>query len=169
VEALSFRQLARIANVSPGAPYHHFRDKNELLAMLAKRGFEVLEAELERSCSSPSDPANCLNQLVRAYLGFARSSPKLYALLFIPEVTRPESLDVIEPQAMACFERLQAALAIVDPSARPADIRDRALTLWSLLHGLVSLLDIGPLTRSLASQIHEEDLAARSAMKLALA
>jgi hypothetical protein len=27
VEALSFRQLARIAKVSTGAPYHHFRDK----------------------------------------------------------------------------------------------------------------------------------------------
>ena len=168
VEALSFRQLARIANVSPGAPYHHFRDKNELLASLARRGFEALEAELERACSAGSDPVNCIHQLVEAYLRFARSSPKLYALMFIPEVTRPESLDVIEPQAMACFDRLQAALAVVDPAAEPSHLRERALTLWSLLHGLVSLLDIGPLTRSLSSQVDAE-LAARSAMKLALA
>jgi AcrR family transcriptional regulator len=156
VDALSFRQLARIANVSPGAPYHHFRDKNELLAVLARRGFEALEAELAASCSDGSDPEHCVEQLVQAYLRFARSSPKLYALLFIPGVTRPESLELIEPQALACFDRLQAALAVVDPAAAPSDIRERALTLWSLLHGLVSLLDIGPLTRSLSSQADAE-------------
>lgn len=168
VEALSFRQLARIAKVSPGAPYHHFRDKGELLAMLAKRGFEALQAELETSCSAGSDPVNCLHRLVEAYLGFARGSPKLYALLFMPEVARPENLDLIEEDAMACFERLQGALAVVDPTAKPADIHDRALTVWSLLHGLVSLLNTGPLTRKLSSQA-DADLAARSAMKLALA
>jgi hypothetical protein len=69
---------------------------------------------------------------------------------------------------MACFERLQAALAVVDPTATPADILERALTLWSLLHGLVSLLEAGPLTRRLSSQANA-DLAARSAMKLAMA
>ena len=119
LEGLSFRQLARIANVSPGAPYHHFRDKSELLAMLAKRGFEALQAELERSHEAGCDPKDCLHRLVEAYLGFARRSPKLYALLFIPEVGRPENLDLVEPDAMACFERLQGALAVVDPTATP--------------------------------------------------
>ena len=168
VEGLSFRELARIANVSPGAPYHHFRDKGELLAMLAKRGFEALQAELERSCSAGSDPTTCLHQLVQAYLGFARSSPKLYALLFIPEVARPENLDIVEPDAMACFERLQDALTVIDPTAKPADIHERALTLWSLLHGLVSLVGTGPLTRRLAREA-DEDLVARTAVKLVLA
>jgi AcrR family transcriptional regulator len=168
VEALSFRQIARIANVSTGAPYHHFRDKNELLASLARRGFEALEADLEHACSDGSDPVHCVHQLVEAYLGFARRSPRLYALLFIPEVTRPESLDVIEPQALACFDRLQAALRVVDPAGETSVIRERAVTLWSLLHGMVSLLDIGPLTRSLATEVDTE-LVARSAMKLALA
>lgn len=167
-QALSFRELARIAKVSPGAPYHHFRDKSELMAMLAKRGFEVLQTELETSCSAGSDPVNCLYKLVEAYLGFARGSPKLYALLFAPEIARPENLDLIEPDAMACFERLQGALAVVDPTAKPDVIHERALTVWSLLHGLVTLLEMGPLTRKLSKQA-DVDLAARSAMKLAMA
>jgi len=168
VAALSFRQLARIANVSPGAPYHHFRDKNALLASLAKRGFEALHAELETSCSQGSDPVLCLRALVEAYLDFARTSPKLYGLLFMPEVARPENLDLIEPDAMICFDRLKAALKRLDTDAQEADLHERALTVWSLLHGLVSLLDSGPLTRRLSGQA-SADLAARSAMKLALA
>lgn len=168
VAALSFRQLARIANVSPGAPYHHFRDKNALLALLAKRGFEALHAELETSCSAGSDPVQCLRALVDSYLRFACTSPKLYGLLFMPEVARPENLDLIEPDAMICFDRLKAALGRLDPGAEAADLHERALTVWSLLHGLVSLVSHGPLTRSMSTQAGA-DLAARSAMKLALA
>lgn len=168
VAALSFRQLARIANVSPGAPYHHFRDKNALLASLAKRGFEALHAELQTSCSAGSDPVLCLRALVDAYLKFARSSPKLYNLLFLPEIGRPENLDLIEPDAMICFDQLKSALERLDTSAAEADLHERALTVWSLLHGLVSLLDCGPLSRTMSVQAGA-DLAARSAMKLALA
>jgi AcrR family transcriptional regulator len=167
VEALSFRQLARIAKVSPGAPYHHFRDKGELLAMVAKRGFETLHGELQRSSAAGVNPVNALHKLVHAYLKFARTSPKLYALLFAPEVTRPENLDLIEPDAMACFEQLQSALAAVDPSSKPAETHERALAVWGLLHGLVSLLIGSPLTRKLSTEA-DVDLAERSAMKLAL-
>jgi len=167
VDALSFRQLAKIAKVSPGAPYHHFRDKGELLAMLAKRGFEALQAELEASCSEPGDPVGGLHRVVQAYLGFAHRSPKLYALLFTPEVARPENLDLIEPDAMACFDCLKSGMSAVDPTAEASAIHERALTVWGLLHGLVSLLNGGPLTRSLSSQA-DADLAARSALKLAL-
>ncbi len=40
----AFAELARAAGVSPAAPYRHFRDRNALLAELARRGFEQLQA-----------------------------------------------------------------------------------------------------------------------------
>ena len=40
--ALSLRAVAREAGVSAAAPYHHFKDKNELLAAIAQEGFELL-------------------------------------------------------------------------------------------------------------------------------
>src|SRR5215218_5462232 len=40
--ALSLRAVAREAGVSPAAPYHHFKDKDELIGAVAKRGFEML-------------------------------------------------------------------------------------------------------------------------------
>jgi AcrR family transcriptional regulator len=42
----TFADAARSAGVSPAAPYRHFRDRDELLASLAQRGFEQFEAAL---------------------------------------------------------------------------------------------------------------------------
>src|SRR5689334_23769031 len=41
--ALSLRAVAREAGVSPAAPYHHFKDKAELLDAVAQEGWEMLE------------------------------------------------------------------------------------------------------------------------------
>src|SRR3984893_6177900 len=39
----TFAEAARFAGVSPAAPYRHFRDREELLANVALRGFARLE------------------------------------------------------------------------------------------------------------------------------
>ena len=40
--ALSLRAVAREAGVSPAAPYHHFKDKSELLDAVAQEGWHAL-------------------------------------------------------------------------------------------------------------------------------
>ena len=40
--ALSLRAVAREAGVSPAAPYHHFKDKCELIDAVARQGWEAL-------------------------------------------------------------------------------------------------------------------------------
>src|SRR5215469_12885352 len=42
----TFADAARWAGVSPAAPYRHFRDRDELLADVARRGFEQFSAAL---------------------------------------------------------------------------------------------------------------------------
>src|SRR5215471_7186863 len=39
----TFAEAARWAGVSPAAPYRHFRDRDELVANVALRGFELFE------------------------------------------------------------------------------------------------------------------------------
>jgi AcrR family transcriptional regulator len=122
---------------------------------------------LQKASSAGCDPVDALHRLIHAYLKFARTSPKLYALLFMPEVARPENLDLIEPDAMACLEHLRSALSDVAPTAEAHITHERALAVWGVLHGLVSLLIGSPLTRKLSTKA-DQDLAERSAMKLAL-
>ncbi|MDZ4318073.1 MAG: helix-turn-helix domain-containing protein, partial [Phenylobacterium sp.] len=42
-QSLSLRAVAREAGVSPAAPYHHFKDKSELLDAVAHEGWEKLD------------------------------------------------------------------------------------------------------------------------------
>src|SRR3954451_8033387 len=45
----TFAEAARFAGVSPAAPYRHFRDRDELIANVALRGFVAFEAALARA------------------------------------------------------------------------------------------------------------------------
>ena len=42
----TFADAARWAGVSPAAPYRHYRDRDALLADVARRGFEIFTAAL---------------------------------------------------------------------------------------------------------------------------
>src|SRR6476469_7285046 len=45
----TFADAARWAGVSPAAPYRHYRDRDALLADVARRGFEAFAAALEHA------------------------------------------------------------------------------------------------------------------------
>src|SRR5436190_16044890 len=80
--ALSLRAVAREAGVSPAAPYHHFKDKDELVGAVAKRGFEMLaEAMRDAAERSDSDTERSLAMGV-AYVTFARDHRAMYHTMF---------------------------------------------------------------------------------------
>ena len=57
LDRLSMREAARKAGVSHQAPYHHFGDREAILAALAGEGFAKLKQELERAAASTGDDA----------------------------------------------------------------------------------------------------------------
>ena len=70
----TFAEAARWAGVSPAAPYRHFRDRDELLASIALRGFNQFEAALARAWDDGRpDVFVALDRLGKAYLDFART------------------------------------------------------------------------------------------------
>ena len=80
--ALSLRAVAREAGVSPAAPYHHFKDKQDLLAAVANEGWmELGEAVAKARMGSP-DAAHALSEIGVAYVTFARQNPALYRLMY---------------------------------------------------------------------------------------
>ena len=90
----TFAEAARWAGVSPAAPYRHFRDRDELLADVARRGFEEFTAALERAWNGGApEPFAAFERLGRAYLAFARAEPAYYSAMFeagIPHDISPE-------------------------------------------------------------------------------
>ena len=83
VDALSLRELAARAGVSPGAPYHHFPNRSELLASIAEEGFARLEAQLVAARDAAPDNASArLEALGLAYVTFAVSSLGYFRVMF---------------------------------------------------------------------------------------
>src|ERR1700678_2083881 len=72
--ALSLRAVAREAGVSPAAPYHHFKDKDELLGAIAREGFARLSLALVAAAgSSEREPEEKMTDLGVAYVRFAQT------------------------------------------------------------------------------------------------
>src|SRR5665213_3923660 len=65
--ALSLRAVAREAGVSPAAPYHHFKDKAELLDAVADEGWQMLDAGMAKA-KAAADPRDKLTALGIAYV-----------------------------------------------------------------------------------------------------
>src|SRR5260221_454729 len=79
----TFADAARSAGVSSAAPYRHFRDRQALLADVARRGFELFEERLDRAWNEGRpDPFAAFENVGRAYLAFAREEPAFYSAMF---------------------------------------------------------------------------------------
>ena len=79
--ALSLRAVAREAGVSPAAPYHHFKDKAELLDAVAQEGWDVLSG-LMSEAKNGAEGLQQLTALGIAYVCFARDNPALYRVMY---------------------------------------------------------------------------------------
>jgi AcrR family transcriptional regulator len=79
----TFAEAARQAGVSAAAPYRHFRDRDALMADVAKRGFERFEARLAAAWDEGRPtPLAGLERMGHAYLGFAREEPAYFSAMF---------------------------------------------------------------------------------------
>ena len=141
----TFAEAARWAGVSPAAPYRHFRDREELLADVARRGFEQFETVLARAWDAGRpDAFTAFDRLGKAYLHFAKSEPAYYSAMFeagIPE-TNPQLREAGERAfavLRAAAERLVAAMPAQD---RPPVLM-MALHIWAMSHGIASLFGRG--------------------------
>jgi AcrR family transcriptional regulator len=79
--ALSLRAVAREAGVSPAAPYHHFKDKAELLDAVAQEGWDIL-SHLMVEAKASTEGLHQLTALGIAYVCFARDNPALYRVMY---------------------------------------------------------------------------------------
>lgn len=146
----TFAEAARFAGVSPAAPYRHFRDRDELLANVALRGFGLFEAALTRAWNDGGpEPFTAFERMGRAYLEFARTEPAYYSAMFEAGMPLDDNQELREAgdRAFAAIrtaaERLVAQLP---PGGRPPALMV-ALHVWAMAHGIASLFGRGDSSR----------------------
>jgi AcrR family transcriptional regulator len=138
VDALSLRELAARAGVSPGAPYHHFSNRSELVASIAEEGFTRLEAQLIAAREAAPDNSSArLEALGLAYVTFAASSPGHFRVMFhgdskssAPTEAGLRTFNILRDAVIACQQAGEA------PRGDPTGL---VLVAWSAVHGFATL------------------------------
>ena len=147
----TFADAARIAGVSPAAPYRHFRDRDELLSSIAQRGFEQFETALSQAWDDGRpDTVTAFERVGKAYLAFAREQPAFYSAMFESglAVDVSASLQAAAERAFAVIRAAAERLAALAPpgTPRPPALM-MALHIWSMSHGIASLFARGDAAR----------------------
>jgi len=138
--ALSLRAVAREAGVSPAAPYHHFKDKGELLDAVAHEGWDMLDMALAKAKAQASSPKAAMNELGVAYVCFARQNPALYRVMYDTARDKealPEQMQDGEDSAY-CKVRDTLIEAGANPEAA-LDIELATTAAWCSAHGLAEM------------------------------
>jgi AcrR family transcriptional regulator len=142
----TFADAARLAGVSPAAPYRHYRDREELLADVARRGFDEFAERLSKAWDEGKpDPQKAFDRLGKAYLAFARTEPSFYSAMFeagIPPNVSPE-LRAAGDRAFGIVRRACEALSALLPQEKRPPALMMALHIWALSHGVASLFARG--------------------------
>ena len=159
----TFAEAARWAGVSPAAPYRHFRDRDELLASVALRGFHQFEAVLSQAWDEGRpDVFFALDRLGRAYLDFARTEPAYYSAMFeagIPPTSNPELREAGDRAFTVLRGAAEKLCAHVPANKRPPALMV-ALHIWAIAHGIASLFGRGDDARRTLPMSAEELLEA---------
>jgi AcrR family transcriptional regulator len=146
----TFAEAARAAGVSAAAPYRHFRDRDALMADVARRGFEVFEQRLTAAWNGGLPNAlAALEAMGRAYLAFARDEPAYFSAMFesgVPFEAHPELRETGD-RALGMLRQACEAVAATLPGDKRPPAMMMALHIWSMSHGIASLFARGDAAR----------------------
>ncbi len=141
-QGFTLSEAAKAADVTPAAVYRHFTGRDELLAEVARQGFDIFAALLEYAHDDGRPtPMAAFESTGRAYLAFARKYPGHYQAMFesgLQPGNHPD-LAVVSSKARAIMERAAETLLTTLPADRRPPARMVAAHVWAASHGVVEL------------------------------
>lgn len=137
--ALSLRAVAREAGVSPAAPYHHFKDKAELLDAVAQEGWEMV-SNLMAEAKAGAEGLHQLTALGIAYVCFARDNPALYRVMYDGARDKEALPDDMQHDKDSAYCMVRDTM--IEHGANPDDevhLELASAAAWCAAHGLAEM------------------------------
>jgi AcrR family transcriptional regulator len=172
VGALTLRKAATRAGVSHSAPYAHFTDKKDLIAAISTEGFRQLYVRIRIVAEAhPNDLNNRLIEVAWAYVQFALENRALFKIMFSgileEEVSYPEFVKISHENFLQLVQLVHECQQARVFRPGPADML--ALSVWSLMHGFVSLLLEKQISRSILKSASLKELLRQTLNQITLA
>ena len=141
IESITMRSLSEWIGVSRTAAYRHFDNKEALLTATAIAGFEQFSAALRTArLNESSDEFSRFKEMGEAYLQFAVENQAYYRLMFGDTVAQQSDLLSAAAES-ACDELLFMIETLQENKLITIKApRIQAIYVWSLMHGLASLI-----------------------------
>ena len=143
-DAISLREVAREAGVSHQAPYHHFGDRAGIFAAISEEGFRFLAESIEAS-TTLGTAAMC-----EAYVHFALAHKGHFRVMMRNDLCSLEDYPTALIQADRAFNALCNEVTVILGEDSHDDVANaHTAYMWSVAHGLATLLLDGPLEKKL--------------------
>jgi AcrR family transcriptional regulator len=145
-QGFSLSEAAKAADVTPAAVYRHFAGRDDLIAEVARQGYDVFAALMEFAYNDgkPSSLA-AFEATGRAYLAFARKYPGHYKAMFESGLSLNAYPDLAMVAARARQVLEQAAMQLAEhiPAAKRPPPSMFSAHIWAMSHGVVELFTRG--------------------------
>lgn len=135
-------EAAKAVEVTPAAVYRHFAGRDDLLAEVARQGYDIFAALMEFAYDNGKPTALAAFEATgRAYLAFARKYPGHYKAMFESGISfnaHPELAQMAQ-KARAVQERAAQSLSQHLPADRRPPASMFSAHVWAMSHGVVEL------------------------------
>ena len=135
-------EAAKRADVTPAAVYRHFAGRDDLIAEVARQGYDIFAALMEFAYNDGHPTALAAFEATgRAYLAFARKYPGHYMAMFESGLSfnaHPD-LALVAQKARAVLERAAERLSEQMPPDRRPPATMFSAHVWAMSHGVVEL------------------------------
>lgn len=135
-------EAAKRADVTPAAVYRHFAGRDDLIAEVARQGYDIFAALMEFAYNDGHPTALAAFEATgRAYLAFARKYPGHYMAMFESGLSfnaHPD-LALVAGKARAVLEKAAEKLSDQMPADRRPPATMFSAHVWAMSHGVVEL------------------------------
>ena len=142
-EAVSVREAARRAGVSPGAPFRHFPSRDALMQAVAEEAQRRFRAEIEAALAEApaGDPLGRFRCLGLAYLRWAMRNPTHFEIISSRRYFDHDRAAAISGDNAELIELTERTLAdaFAAGQLRPADLKQVQIAGRALVYGFARM------------------------------
>ncbi|XZF14911.1 TetR/AcrR family transcriptional regulator [Chitinophagaceae bacterium MMS25-I14] len=141
-QALSMRKIADLIEYTAPIIYEYFDNKDAILRALTRKGYMILSKEMDAARKKHRLPAKQMEAIWLAYWNFAFAEKELYQLMFGIQMNCCEiEMQNQVPEAETPYDIVTSVIVQLMNTKDPDEdtVCMKYYTLWSVVHGLVSI------------------------------